>query len=123
MMHNPNHAGQPPPQTHTTFYQPPTSQQPPVQIPFSDPFLPRRADPFLPNTQTQRRESYGIHSGRDGGGSAPHSERPQTGNMWQNASGTLNFAFNNWGILEKTTRLAVIGLKTYWVPSHEMLGP
>ncbi|PSK36115.1 hypothetical protein B9Z65_5930 [Elsinoe australis] len=38
-------------------YQPPPTAQPPVQIPFSDPFHNR--DPFMPSSQHRRKDSYG----------------------------------------------------------------
>jgi hypothetical protein len=50
-------------------YAPPVSQpQPPVHVPYSDPYTSSRRDPFLPTPPQQRRRgSYGLQSG-DGGG-------------------------------------------------------
>ncbi|KAF2141385.1 uncharacterized protein K452DRAFT_38772 [Aplosporella prunicola CBS 121167] len=45
-------------------YGPPTASQPPVHVPFSDPFQHR--DPFLPSAQ-QRRGSYGLQGGTERG--------------------------------------------------------
>ncbi|KAF2428730.1 Rxt3-domain-containing protein [Tothia fuscella] len=90
LIHNPNH--QPPTQqqqqqqqqSHSTLFHPPSSQQPPVQIPFSDPFQRRAHDPFLPNTQGQRRGSYGL--GRDAVSGGGHGERPQLAGAWPPAT-------------------------------------
>lgn len=49
----------PPPASHASPFPPPTTQQPPMQIPFSDPFHSSR-DPFLPGGS--RRSSLGLSS-------------------------------------------------------------
>lgn len=90
LIHNPNHQSSPsgPPPAQPTVYQPPSSQQPPVQIPFSDPFSQRRApDPFLPNTQSQRRGSYGLSSGREPVTSV-NADRNPLAAPWPPTSGT-----------------------------------
>lgn len=56
-IHNPNHSQPPPSQPAPgPSYGP---SQPSYQIPASDPFQRRVADPFMPQPQTQRRNSYG----------------------------------------------------------------
>jgi len=80
LIHNPNHQAGPQPQ-HPPFY-PPVSQQPPLQVPFPDPF--QRRDPFMPSAQGQRRDSYGM-GGRDT--LAINGDRPQLGTGWGNGAG------------------------------------
>jgi len=82
LIHNPNHQTGPQPQ-HPPFY-PPVSQQPPLQVPFPDPF--QRRDPFMPSAQGQRRDSYGI-GGRDTLGL--NGDRPPLGGPWGNGAGTF----------------------------------
>ena len=89
-IHNPNHQSsmQGPPPTQPTVYQPPSSQQPPVQIPFSDPFSHRRGpDPFMPSSQSQRRGSYGLPSGREPA-TVIHNERAPLAAPWPPTTGT-----------------------------------
>lgn len=93
LIHNPNHQSslQGPPPAQPTVYQPPSSQQPPVQIPFSDPFSQRRApDPFLPSAQPQRRGSYGLQSGREAA-TGIQADRNPLGAPWPPTSGTYTF--------------------------------
>jgi hypothetical protein len=94
LIQNPNHAPAPQqqsqPQPQSTLYHPSTSQQPPVQIPFSDPFQRRAPDPFLPNTHAQRRGSYGLPSGREAG-SGGHGDRAPLAGVWGSTTGMHPF--------------------------------
>jgi hypothetical protein len=95
LIHNPNHQSslQGPSPAQPTVYQPPSSQQPPVQIPFSDPFSQRRApDPFMPNAQPQRRGSYGLQSGREPT-TGIHGDRNPLGPPWPPTSGTCTLSY------------------------------
>jgi hypothetical protein len=100
LIQNPNHAPaaqQPSPspsqsqsQSHSTLYHPPSSQQPPVQIPFSDPFQRRAPDPFLPNTHA-RSGSYNLSSGREAVSGA-HGDRPALAGAWATTTGMHIFS-------------------------------
>lgn len=87
---NPNHhpnnntstTSAPPPHPSYPQYQPPQASQPPVHVPFADPF--QRRDPFLP-AAPQRRGSYGM------------SSRDSVGSGWGNNNGR-NFRFSGFGM-------------------------
>ncbi|RDI82032.1 hypothetical protein Vi05172_g7872 [Venturia inaequalis] len=94
LVDNPNYHTQQAPQEQQQQQHPPQStrfppssyQQASAQIPFADPFR-RAPDPFLPNPQAQRRESYGLAAVRDAVSSA-HAERPVLGGAWPGPAGT-----------------------------------
>lgn len=92
LIQNPNHQPPsqppPPPHSHATLYHTSSSQQPPVQIPFMDPFQRRAPDPFLPNTQGQRRGSYGVPPARDAVSVGGHTDRPSLAGAWLSTTGT-----------------------------------
>ncbi|KAF1991407.1 Rxt3-domain-containing protein [Aulographum hederae CBS 113979] len=74
LIHNPNHQPAPQPQ-HPPFY--PSASQPPLQVPFNEPY--QRRDPFLPRAQQhERREGYG-YPGRDTLSALNNGERPPPG--------------------------------------------
>ncbi|OCK80846.1 Rxt3-domain-containing protein [Lepidopterella palustris CBS 459.81] len=88
LIHNPNHQSAPPPQQPQSYsgYPTPVSQpQPPVHVPFSDPYTSSRRDPFLPTASPQpRRGSYGLHNGD--GISAIQPDRKAMNGSWGNTA-------------------------------------
>lgn len=90
LIHNPNHQSAAPTQRPQAYsnYAPPVSQpQPPVHVPYSDPYTSSRRDPFLPTPPQQRRRgSYGLQSGD--GIPAIQAERQVMNGGWGN-TGTI----------------------------------
>lgn len=90
LIHNPNHQSAAPAQQPQAYsnYAPPVSQpQPPVHVPYSDPYTSSRRDPFLPTPPQQRRRgSYGLQSGD--GVPAIQAERQVMNGGWGN-TGTI----------------------------------
>lgn len=94
MSHTP--AQQPPPSNFSAFH--PSTAQPPIQMPFSDPFQNR--DPFMPAAQQSRRGSYGIMG--PGPASAPSSALSAYGERAWSAhpSGTTFYYRFTWELRE-----------------------
>lgn len=82
LIQNPNHQPNMQPQHPPYPSYAPSTSQPPVHVPFSDPF-PRHNDPFMPASQHQRRASYGLHGG-DAAPSVQADNRAPLGGAWGN---------------------------------------